>query len=82
MYLVVHAIARFVLLLLTLVAKLAVKGFFGITQKWENIMCKKMSLCNGINKIVYSVNVISVVSIYCHCVLRKLRDLLTMVTWR
>jgi hypothetical protein len=82
MYLVVHVIARFVLLLLMLVAKLAVKAFLESPRYGKTLCAKNMSLCNGINKIVYSVNVISVVSIYYHCVLKKLRDLLTMVTWR
>jgi hypothetical protein len=82
MALIVHAIAKFVFLLLMLVVRWGVKCFSESPRYGKTLCAAKMNLCNGINKIVYSVNVISVVSIYYHCVPRKLRDLMTMWSFR
>lgn len=78
MVLIVHAIAKFMFLLLMFVVRLTMKCFLESPRYGKTLCARKMSLCNGINEIVYSVNVISVVSIYFHCVPRKLRDLMTM----
>jgi hypothetical protein len=78
MALIVHAIAKFMFLLLILVIRLAMKCFLESLRYGKTLCARKMSLCSGINKIVYSVNMISVVLIYCHCVPRKPRDLMTM----
>ncbi len=52
---------------------------FWESPKYGKALCvRKMNLCNGINMIVYLVNVTSVVSIYCDYVPRKLKDLMTM----
>ncbi len=76
--LIVHAIAKFVFLLLMIVVRLSMKCFLESPRYGKTLLATKMGLCNGINEIVNSMNVISVVSIYCHCVLRKLKDLMTM----
>jgi hypothetical protein len=78
MALIMHAIAKFVFLILMFLVRLIVKCFLESRRYGKTLCATKMRLCNGINEIVYSVNVISVVSIYCHCVPRKLRDLMTM----
>ncbi len=81
MALIVHVIAKFMFLLLMLVVRLTMKCFLESPRYGKTLCARKMSLCNGINNIVYSVNVINVinvVSIYCHCVPRKPRDLMTM----
>jgi hypothetical protein len=78
MALIVHVIAKFMFLLLMLVVRLAMKCFLESPRYGKTLCVRKMNLCNGINEIVYSVNVINVVSIYCHCVPRKPRDLITM----
>ncbi len=78
MVLIVHAIAKFVFLLLMLVVRLTMTWFLESPRYGKTLCVTKMRLCNGINEIVYSVNVIIVVSIYCHCVPRKLMDLMTM----
>jgi hypothetical protein len=67
-----------VFLLLMLVVRLAVKCFLQSPRYGKALCATKMRLCNGINEIVYLMNVISVVLIYCHCVPRKLRNLMTM----
>jgi hypothetical protein len=78
MALIVHAIAKFVFSLLVFVVRLTMKCFLESPRYGKALCATKMRLCNGINEIGFLVNVISVVSIYCHCVPRKLRDLMTM----
>ncbi len=78
MALIVHAIAKFMFLLLMFIVRLTMKCFLESFRYGKALCARQMSLCIGINKIDYSVNVISVVLIYCHCVPRKLRDSMTM----